>query len=222
MVTLDDTARFVKVLALNVPWAHTWADTSPGKTDLERREAYRKAAIENISLTLTNPLWWAFRITVEKAGRPLDVDNVPKTIIDAFCARQIARDGSSFSQLGLYPDDSFDHVRIVQVIGARGANADSTLIEVFACIQEDVGSSQAEPATEMPITAKQPEQNGVRRPKPETLCGQAWAIFDELSQVTIGEALEIGRQRGLNEGNVRAEFYQWRKFNGIHGRRAKL
>lgn len=136
MVTLDDTAQFVNVLALKVPWAHTYADMRSGKTDLERREAYRKAAIENISLTPTNALWWAFRITVEKAGRPLDVDNVAKTIIDAFCARQITRDSSSFSQLGLYPDDTFDHVRILQVIGARSTRADSTFIEVFARIQE--------------------------------------------------------------------------------------
>lgn len=134
--TLDDTGRFAKVLALKVPWAHSYADMRPGKTDRERREAYRRAAIENISLTQTNALWWAFRITVEKAGRPLDVDNVAKTIIDAFCASQIARDSSSFSQLGLYPDDTFDHVRILQVVGTRGTSADSTFIEVFARIQE--------------------------------------------------------------------------------------
>lgn len=136
MVTLDDTARFAKVLALKVPWAHSYADTRPGKTDIERREAYRKAAIENISLTPADTLWWAFRITVEKVGRPLDVDNVAKTIIDAFCAKQIAKDSSSFSQLGLYPDDTFDHVRILQVVGARSAGGDSTFIEVFARIQE--------------------------------------------------------------------------------------
>lgn len=136
MVTLDDTAQFAKVLALRVPWAHTYADMRSGKTDLERREAYRKAAIENISPTPTEALWWAFRITVEKAGRPLDVDNVAKTIIDAFCERQIERDNSPFSRLALYRDDTFDHVRILQVIGAPGTGADSTFIEVFARIRE--------------------------------------------------------------------------------------
>lgn len=136
MITLDDTAQFAKVLAIKVPWAHTWANMQPGKTDRERREAFRKAAIENIALMPANVLWWAFRITVEKAGKPLDVDNVPKTIIDAFCAKQIAKDGSSFSQLGLYPDDNLDHVRIVQIIGTRSTMADSTFIEVFARITE--------------------------------------------------------------------------------------
>jgi hypothetical protein len=121
------------VLALDVPWAHSYADMSPGKTDRERRENYRNAAAGILQTIPANTLWWAFRITVQKAGRPLDVDNIAKTIIDSFCARQIARDGSSFSHLGLY---TFEHVRVLQVIGNRSTTADSTLIEVFACIGE--------------------------------------------------------------------------------------
>jgi len=70
---------------------------------------------------------------------------------------------------------------------------------------------------------RMPESNGVRRPKPETLCGQAWAIFDEVSAkngspASIKESLEIARARGLNEGNVRVEYARWRKFYGITGR----
>ncbi|MDX4954579.1 hypothetical protein [Delftia acidovorans] len=136
MFTLDDYDKFVKVLALDVPWAHTYADTRPGKTDRERRENYRAAAIGVIQATPPSVLWWAFRITVGRAGRSLDVDNIAKTIIDSFCARQIARDNSSFTHLGLYPDDTFDHVRILQVIGNRSTTVDSTRIEVFACIRE--------------------------------------------------------------------------------------
>ncbi|OMC14951.1 hypothetical protein [Mycobacterium sp. SP-6446] len=133
MFDLDDTDRFVKVLALEVPWAHSYADMQPGKTDRERRDNYRNAALGKIQPVPDNALWWAFRIVVRKAGRPLDVDNVAKTIIDAFCSRQIARDGSPYMHLGLYPDDTFDHVRILQVVGERGA-ADCTKIEVFACV----------------------------------------------------------------------------------------
>lgn len=134
MFAFDDTDRFIKVLALDVPWAHSYADMRPGKTDRERRENYRNAACGKIHSTPA--LWWAFRITVRKAGRPLDVDNIAKTIIDSFCASQIARDGSAFTQLGLYPDDTFDHVRVLQVIGNRSDTADSTLIEIFACVRE--------------------------------------------------------------------------------------
>lgn len=70
---------------------------------------------------------------------------------------------------------------------------------------------------------KMPEANGVRRPKPETLCGKAWAIFDQVSQknqatASIGESMDIARAQGLNEANVRAEYARWRKFYGVTGR----
>ena len=68
-----------------------------------------------------------------------------------------------------------------------------------------------------------PMQNGIRRPKPETLCGQAWAIFDEVSQqkgspAAIGECLPIAIERGLNPTNVRVEYARWRKYFGVTGR----
>lgn len=70
---------------------------------------------------------------------------------------------------------------------------------------------------------KQPEQNGVRRPKVEGKCGQAWALFDELSNArgsacAIADALPVGIARGLNEGNMKTEYALWRRFNGITGR----
>jgi len=71
--------------------------------------------------------------------------------------------------------------------------------------------------------ARQPEQNGIRRPKPDGLCGQAWAIFDEVSAkngspASIAESMEIAKAKGLNEANVRAEYARWRKFFGVTGR----
>ena len=71
--------------------------------------------------------------------------------------------------------------------------------------------------------ARMPEQNGVRRPKPETLCGKAWAIFDSVSAkngspASIKESLEVARAQNLNEGNVKAEYARWRKFYAISGR----
>lgn len=124
------------MLDLEVPWAHSYADMQPGRTDRDRRENYRRAATDAPLLAEppAKPLWWAFRIGVRKAGRSLDVDNVAKTIIDAFCAWQIARDQSSYSHLGLYPNDTFDHVRVLQVVGERGS-VDSTHIEIFACLR---------------------------------------------------------------------------------------
>lgn len=68
---------------------------------------------------------------------------------------------------------------------------------------------------------RMPEQNGVRRPKPETLCGQAWALFDSLSAsgpTAISPALEKAKELGLNEGNVKTEYSRWRKYFGVTGR----
>lgn len=138
MASLDDSGSFLRVLDLEVPWAHAYASMTAGKTDIERRENYRRAALEKISLPTDKPFWWAFRISVTKAGRALDIDNVPKTIVDSFCARQIARDGSAFYQLGLYPDDNLEYVRYVQVQGRRSSEIDSTRIEIFACINSEL------------------------------------------------------------------------------------
>lgn len=68
-----------------------------------------------------------------------------------------------------------------------------------------------------------PESNGVRRPKPTTLCGQAWAVFDEISAangtpVSISDAMPVAKNRNLNEGNVRAEYARWKTFFGLSGR----
>ena len=70
---------------------------------------------------------------------------------------------------------------------------------------------------------KMPEQNGVRRPKPETLCGKVWAEADRLSNA-LGQATPVRNlidsmvPQGMNEGNIKAEYARWRKFNGITGR----
>jgi hypothetical protein len=71
--------------------------------------------------------------------------------------------------------------------------------------------------------AKQPEQNGIRRPKPEGECGKAWALFDRLSQqkgapVAAAEIrAEMSKGSDLNEGNVKAEYPRWKKFHGLSG-----
>jgi ATPase subunit of ABC transporter with duplicated ATPase domains len=70
---------------------------------------------------------------------------------------------------------------------------------------------------------RMPEQNGIRRPKPDTLCGRAWQIADDLSAkfgqpTPIKDLLEAAEAEGLNAGNVKAEYARWRKFYGITGR----
>jgi hypothetical protein len=117
-MNLEDTTRFTNVLAPEVDWAYLYADMTPGKTDREKREKYRAAAADAGIRPVSNPLWWAFRITVEKSGgRKFDVDSVAKLIIDAFCEGMIKHDHSAYPQTQLYADDNVDHVRFLQVIG---------------------------------------------------------------------------------------------------------
>jgi len=71
--------------------------------------------------------------------------------------------------------------------------------------------------------AKQPEQNGIRRPKPDGECGKAWALFDQLSAskgapVAAAEIrAALPQHSHLNEGNVKAEYPRWKKFHGLSG-----
>ena len=72
--------------------------------------------------------------------------------------------------------------------------------------------------------SKMPEQNGIRAPKPSSLCGKAWAVFDRVSQskgspTSVAEAVPVGVGEGLNEGNIRVEYARWRKYNGLQGYR---
>lgn len=83
--------------------------------------------------------------------------------------------------------------------------------------------AKAEAAKAAKEANRMPEQNGVRRPKPDTLCGKAWALADKLSAelgqpTPIANLLEAARAEGLNEGNVKAEYARWRKFLGVSGR----
>ena len=84
-------------------------------------------------------------------------------------------------------------------------------------------AKKKEDAVARKLASKMPTQNGVTRPKAETLCGQAWAAADHLSKqlgqpVPIAVLLEATNKAGLNEGNVKAEYARWRKFNGVTGR----
>lgn len=70
---------------------------------------------------------------------------------------------------------------------------------------------------------RQPEQNGIRRPGPEGVCGQVWGLADKLSQelgqaVPIANLLEAGVAAGLNPSNIRTEYARWKKFHGLSGR----
>ena len=101
---------------------------------------------------------------------------------------------------------------------AEKAEKEAKKVAEKAAKEAEKAAKEAEKAN-----SKMPEQNGVRRPKAETLCGKAWAIFDNISAkngapASIKESLDAARADGLNEGNVKAEYARWRKFYAISGR----
>lgn len=71
--------------------------------------------------------------------------------------------------------------------------------------------------------SKMEQKNGVRRPKPDTICGRNWATYDEIAlknggSCSIAEAMATLRARGVNDATIRTQYAHWRKFNGITGR----
>ena len=70
---------------------------------------------------------------------------------------------------------------------------------------------------------RMPEQNGVRRPKPDTETGKVWKLADDLSAqfgqpTPIANLLDVGQKQGLNDSTIRTQYARWRTFHGIAGR----
>jgi hypothetical protein len=64
----------------------------------------------------------------------IDVDNVPKIIVDAFCGAEISKDNSSHKSLKLYDRDTLENVCMVQVAGELVSGDPSTVVEIFRCL----------------------------------------------------------------------------------------
>lgn len=132
MWDLDDATLYTKVLSFSLSEAFTYADTREGHTDRDKRERIRLKALENFPVPVPAFKLWAFRIFVKKSGnRPFDVENVPKLIVDAFSIRQIERDESQYTKLGLYKDDTIDFVKMVEIGGIRSEDEEVTEVEIF-------------------------------------------------------------------------------------------
>jgi len=132
MWDLDDQSNYIKVHSFSIPHAFTYADTREGKTDKDKREYIRARASEGFPQNIPGVQWWAFRISVKKSGgRPFDVENVPKLIIDAFSESLISKDQSQYKTLCLFPDDTIDHVRVLEVSGVRSQQGDRMEVEIF-------------------------------------------------------------------------------------------
>lgn len=76
-----------------------------------------------------------------------------------------------------------------------------------------------------PKAPKEPrvEQNGIVLPKPDSVSGIVWKIFDDVSATkgspaAFSEVHKLGVAAGVKEATVRAAYAHWRKFHGVTGR----
>lgn len=71
--------------------------------------------------------------------------------------------------------------------------------------------------------AKMPEQNGVRQPKPDTVCGKVWALIDAISKslgqpAPIAYVMQHGKDQSFDENTIKTQYARWKKFHGVEGR----
>lgn len=72
------------------------------------------------------------------------------------------------------------------------------------------------------IAAAKPErvvQNGIRRPLPDSVCGQVWTALDQMHAAgvvpTAKDVRELATAKTWNPNNASIEFYQWKRFMGL-------
>jgi hypothetical protein len=124
-----DSREFVLIHHFKIPRIYTW-----GEKEKDKREEIRRNAIANFPDSAPRCEWYAFSIEVDRSGleRPLDIENVPKLIVDAFSKGIIQKDKSRYPKVGLYPDDDLRHVRAFQIEGKfNNAGRNNTQVQIF-------------------------------------------------------------------------------------------
>jgi hypothetical protein len=120
---------------------------------------------------------------------------------------------------------------------------DTQAANVFgATMQQLTHGAQPAPApapraasrTSYTIERNRPEQNGIKRPSAGGLCRAVWDACDDLrTSLNNGDndgpnfpdskqIKALASSKGWNTNNAMIEFYQWRRFNGVTGRSAKV
>ena len=114
MRDFQDSKEFALIHHFKIPTIYTW-----GERERDKREEIRRSAIADFPSTPPRCQWYAFCIEVNRSSseRPLDIENVPKLIIDAFSNGIIQKDKSRYTKVNLYPDDDLRHVRAFQIEG---------------------------------------------------------------------------------------------------------
>lgn len=84
-----------------------------------------------------------------------------------------------------------------------------------------------EPRKGISIEKDREERNGIKRPSAGGRCRAVWDAMDAHAEATgddptAADVRALAAEHGWNPNNASIEFYQWRKFNGITGRAAKV
>ena len=123
MVNFDDTEMFSRINHFSIPAIFTW-----GNRDTEKREEIRQIALKDFPRGPSDYEWYGFRIRVRRkeSRRDLDLENVPKLIIDAFSGWQMDRDRSKYLHVEIYRDDTMRWVRAIDIAGEFTQDQDET------------------------------------------------------------------------------------------------
>lgn len=71
------------------------------------------------------------------------------------------------------------------------------------------------------IEKDRPMQNGVKMPSAGTKCREVWDFCASVENIDAKAVKAAAEARGWNPNNASIEYYNWRKFMGIHGRTKK-
>lgn len=77
------------------------------------------------------------------------------------------------------------------------------------------GKSANKPGNPVPLAGRAVEQNGIKAPQREGAIATCWALFDEHPETTSLDLLNYCEALDMNLGNMKIEFYRWRRFNGL-------
>jgi len=132
---LDDKEKFTLIHHFRIPAIYTWGDR-----DVDKREEIRRIALKYFPTGPYDFEWYGFRIKVKRKvhGRDLDLENVPKLIIDAFSGWQIDRDRSTYPKVEIYKDDHLRWVRVIQIEGEFTRDEENTEVWVFGRKKKNV------------------------------------------------------------------------------------
>lgn len=91
----------------------------------------------------------------------------------------------------------------------------------------DAPAATSEPRKGISIEKDREERNGIKRPSAGGRCRAVWDACDAFAEQTgddptAADVRNMAAEHGWNANNASIEFYQWRKFNGITGRAAKV